>query len=315
MDGLLQGCERHHAAGEPLSGANPRIKVSSPMSKVAIVTDTTACLPKELVEEYGIKMVPMSLIFEDRVYRDEVDITASEVYQMLEQEEKIPSTSAPSPGSYLEAFRELSQRAESIVCISMPTELTMAFQSATQAKEMAKDELPHTAVEVIDCRSAAGALGLVTLAAARAAAAGQSLDEVIKIIKDMMQRVHMIGLVDTLVYLARGGRIPKVAAWAGDVLKVKPILTLSQGKPAPLTAVRTKARGLERLLEIMQHRTGSNSPIHVIVLHANVLKEAESLKQRISQEFNCVEIYVKDFTPVMGVHTGPGLIGIAFYAD
>ena len=315
MEGLLQSSELHHAAGEPLSRPNPKVKVSSPMSKVAIVTDTTACLPRELVEEYGIKIVPMSLIFEDRVYRDEVDVTPSEVYQMLEQEEKIPSTSAPSPGSYLEAFRELSQRAESIVCLTMPSELTMAFQSATQAKEMAKEELPHTPVEVIDCRSAAGAHGLVTLAAARAAAAGQGLNEVINVTKDMMQRVHMIGVMDTLVYLAKGGRIPKIAAWAGTVLKIKPILTLSQGKPAPVTAVRTKSRGLERLLEIMRQRTRPNGLIHAIVLHANVLEEAESLKQRIAEEFNCAEIYVKDFTPVMGVHTGPGLVGIAFYVD
>jgi DegV family protein with EDD domain len=197
----------------------------------------------------------------------------------------------------------------------MPIELTMASQSAMQAKEMAKEELPNTSIEVIDCRSAAGALGLVTLAAARAAAAGQSLEEVIKVTKAMIPKVHMIGLVDTLVYLARGGRIPKFAAWAGDILKIKPILTLSQGRPAPLSAARTKSRGLERLLEIMQHRTGANSPIHVIVLHANVLEEAEGLKQRIISEFNCAEIYVKDFTPVMGVHTGPGLLGVAFYAD
>ena len=285
------------------------------MSKVAIVTDTTACLPRELVEEYGIWVVPMSLIFEDQVYRDEVDIAPSEVYRLLEEEEKIPSTSAPPPGIYLEAFREISQRAESIVCITMPIELTMASQSAMQAKEMAKEELPDTNIEVIDCRSAAGALGLVSLAAARAAAAGQSLEEVIKVTKDMIPKVHMIGIVDTLVYLAKGGRIPKFAAWAGDVLKVKPILTLSQGRPAPLSAVRTKSRGLERLLEIMQHRTETNSPIHVIVLHANVLEEAEALKQRIISEFNCAEIYVKDFTPVMGVHTGPGLLGVAFYAD
>ena len=285
------------------------------MSRVGIVTDSSACLPGELVEEYGIKIVPMSLVFEDRVYRDEVDITPSEVYRLLEQEEKIPHTSSPSPGSYLEAFREMSQMAESILCLTLPIELTMAFQSATQAKEMAKEELPYTTIEVIDCRSAAGAHGLITLAAARAAAAGQSLDEVIKVTKDMMQRVHMIGVMDTLDYLARGGRIPKVAAWAGNVLKVKPILTLSQGKPAPITAVRTRSRGLERLLEIMRRRTGSNSPVHVIVVHANVLKEAENLKQRVSQEFDCAEIYVKDFTPVMGVHTGPGLLGIAFYAD
>jgi DegV family protein with EDD domain len=267
------------------------------MSKVAIVTDTTACLPGELVEEYGIKIVPMSLIFEDQVYQDEVDMAPSEVYRLLEEEDKIPSTSAPSPGVYLEAFREMSQRAESIVCITMPTELTMSFQSAMQAKEMAKEELPHTSIEVIDCRSAAGALGLVTLAAARAAAAGKSLEEVITVAQDMIPKVHMLGVVDTLVYLARGGRIPKVAAWAGNVLKVKPILTLSQGRPAPISAVRTKSRGLERLLEIIQQRTGSNSPIHVIVLHANVLEEAQGLKQRITSEFNCAEIYVKDFSP------------------
>jgi DegV family protein with EDD domain len=122
-------------------------------------------------------------------------------------------------------------------------------------------------------------------------------------------------VIDTLTYLAKHGRVPAIAAWAGSRLQIKPLLTVSNGKARPITAVRTKRRGVERLLEIMRQRTGANSPLHVIVLHANVLEEAESLKQRISEEFNCAEIYVKDFTPVMGVHTGPGLLGAAFYAD
>ncbi|MBA7594004.1 Protein DegV [subsurface metagenome] len=284
------------------------------MAKVGIITDTIACLPRELVEEYGIVLVPINIIFEDRVYQDDVDITPSEVYRLL-KEGKIPTTSAPSPGVYLEAFRELSQRVESIVCITIAAELTMVHQSATQAREMAKEELPHTPVEVIDSRTAAGSQGLITLAAARAAAAGQSLDEVIKVTRDMIPRAHFLAVIDTLTYLAKHGRVPAIAAWAGSRLQIKPLLTVSNGKARPITVVRTKRRGMERLLEIMRQRTGANSPIHVIVLHANVLEEAESLKQRISQEFNCVEIYVKDFTPVMGVHTGPGLIGAAFYAD
>jgi len=284
------------------------------LAKVGIITDTIACLPRELVEEYGIVLVPINIIFEDRAYQDDVDITPSEVYRLL-KEGKIPTTSAPSPGVYLEAFRELSQRAESIVCITIAAELTMVHQSATQAREMAKEELPHTPVEVIDSRTAAGSQGLITLAAARAAAAGQSLEEVIKVTRDMIPRAHLLAVIDTLTYLAKHGRVPAIAAWAGSRLQLKPLLTVSNGKARPITVVRTKRRGVERLLEIMRQRTGANSPIHVIVLHANVLEEAESLKQRISQEFNCVEIYVKDFTPVMGVHTGPGLIGAAFYAD
>lgn len=288
--------------------------VSSPMSKVAIVTDTTACLPRELVEEYGIVIVPIPIIFEDRVYQDEVDITPSQVYRLL-REGRIPTTSAPSPGVYLEAFRELSQRAESILYISLPSELTMVYQSATQAKEMAKEELPHTPVEVLDCRTAAGAQGLVTVAAARAAAAGKSLDQVIESARDMIPRVHLLTVVDTLTYLGRSGRVPAVAAWAGSLLGIKPLLTISQGKARPITAVRTKQRGVERLLEIMRQRIGAKNSLHVIVMHADVLEEGESLKQRITSEFDCAEIYVKDFTPVMGIYTGPGLLGVAFYAE
>ena len=285
------------------------------MAKVGIVTDTISCLPRELVEEYNIKIVPINIIFKDKVYRDEVDITPSEVYRLLKQTDSLPTTSAPSPSAYLEVFRELSQRTEQIICLTLPPELTMVHQSVMLAEEMAKEELPNTTIEVIDCRTAAGAQGLIVMAAARAAAAGKSLDEVIRVAQDMIPRVHLIAMLDTLYYLARGGRIPTAAAWAGSLLKVKPFVTVSQGKVRLVTAVRTKRRGAERLLEMMGQRTGSNSRLHVIVMHADALEEAEDLKQRVLSEFDCAEIYVKDFTPVMGIHTGPGLLGLAFYAE
>jgi len=285
------------------------------MSKVAIVTDSTACLPKELAEEHGIRIVPMNIIYKDRVYQDEVDINPSEVYRLLENGNTLPTTSAPSPGAYIETYRELSQRAESILCITLADTLSAVFQSAMQAKEMARETLPHTTIAVIDSHSAAGAQGLITLAAARAAAAGQSLEEVIRVAEEMVDKVYLVGVMDTLFYLAKGGRIPKAAAWVGNVLKFKPVFTLSQGKPSPLTAVRTRSRGVERMLEIMRQKIGTKKLLQVIVMHTNVLAEAERLKERIASDFDGAEIYVKDFSPVMGVHTGPGLLGIAFYAD
>ena len=227
------------------------------MGKVAIVTDSTACLPKDVAEENGIRIVPMNIIYKDRVYQDEVDINPSEVYRLLENDNTLPTTSAPSPGAYIETYRELSQRAESILCITLAQTLSTVFQSAMQAKEMARETLPHTTIAVIDSHSAAGAQGLITLAAARAAAAGQSLEEVIRVTEEMVDKVYLVGVMDTLFYLARGGRIPKAAAWVGNVLKFKPVFTLSQGKPSPLTAVRTRSRGVERMLEIMRQKTGT----------------------------------------------------------
>ena len=291
------------------------MKESVRMSKVAIVTDSTACLPKELAKAHGIRIVPMSIIYKDRVYQDEVDITPSEVYRFLENGNSLPTTSAPSPGAYVEAFRELTQRAESILCITLSQTLSTVFQSAMQAKEMARETLPHTTIAVIDSHSAAGAQGLITLAAARAAAAGAGLEEVIGVTEKMTTQVYLLGVMDTLLYLARGGRIPKAAAWVGGMLKFKPIFTLSNGKPSLLTAARTRSRGVERMLEIMRQKTETKKLLQAIVMHTNIPAEAEKLKARIAASFDGAEIFVKDFSPVMGIHTGPGLLGIAFYAD
>jgi len=285
------------------------------MSKVAIVTDSTACLPRDLAEKHGIRIVPMSIIYQDRTYQDEVDINPSEVYRILEKGNTLPTTSAPSPGAYIEAYRELSQVAESILCITLAQTLSTVFQSAMQAKEMVQETLPHTTIAVIDSHSAAGSQGLIALAAARAAAAGQSLEEVIMVAEQMADKVYLVGIMDSLFYLARGGRMPKTAARLGDVLKFKPIFTLSQGKPSLLTAVRTKSRGVERMLEIMRQKVGTMKLRQAIVMHANVLAEAERLKERIAADFDGAEVYVKDFSPVMGIHTGPGLLGIAFFVD
>jgi len=283
------------------------------LKKVAIVTDSTACVPREFVEEYDIRVVPINVIFEDSVYRDGVDITPDEVYSLLRGAKKLPTTSSPPPGVYLEAYREVSRGAEGILCISVSSGLSSIYESSWQAKKLAEEELPGVAIEVIDCRTAAGGQSFVVMEAARAAAAGHSLAEVSEVAKSMMAKVNVIVVLDTLYYLAKGGRIPKAAAWAGSFLDIKPIIEVAKGEARLLARARTKPRGTERLLKIMRERVGAGKPLHVIVMHANARHEAERFKERIVSEFDCAELLTTEFTPVMGVHTGPGLLGLAFY--
>jgi DegV family protein with EDD domain len=132
-----------------------------------------------------------------------------------------------------------------------------------------------------------------------------------------MSRVHLLAFLDTLHYLMKGGRVPKAAAWASSLLQIKPLLQILplSGEASPVGRVRTKPRAVQRLLDIMQRRVPESAAVHAIVMHANVLQDAERLKQALCSRFRCVEVYIKDFTPVMGVHTGPGVLGVAFYAE
>jgi fatty acid kinase fatty acid binding subunit len=281
------------------------------MGKVAVVTDSSACVPKEVVRQYGIHILPLILIFEDRSYRDGVDITAQEFYELLKKAKKVPTTSSPSPGEYLEAFREVARQASSILCITLPPNLSMAFDSATQAREMAREALPHVDINVFPSHSPALAQGFIAQAAARAAASGKDLSQVVQAAQYMMDRVNAIAMLDTLYYLAKGGRIPKAAAWAGSLFKIKPILDAT-GEVRLLERCRTRKRAIQRLLYIMRQRSDSK-PICVNLMHAGVPEEAERLKADILAQFDCLEFYVTDFTPVVGTHTGPGTIGLSFY--
>ncbi|MDI6815233.1 MAG: DegV family protein [Dehalococcoidales bacterium] len=284
------------------------------MQKVAIITDTTACIPREQVERYGIGLVTVSVIFGDKVYRDGIDITPDQFYALLRQAEKLPTTTLCSPDSFLQAYRLASRRASTILCITPSSKLSGMFNSAQLAKEMAKGAIPDVVIEVLDCGTAAAAQGFVVLAAARDAALGGSLTKVTETARSVMQRVHLLAMVDNLHYLVKGGRVPKVAALAGSLLQVKPILTITEGEAHPLTNPRTIPGGVKRMLQIMEQKIVNGQPLHVAVMHADALDRAIALKNQIASQFDCAELFITEFTPVMGAHTGPGLIGIAFYS-
>lgn len=283
------------------------------MDKVAIVADSIACLTEDMVEQYGIKVVPAYILFEDKVYREWVDLNPSEAFRLLEKEPERFSTSAPAPTDYLQAYRELSSTARNILCITLSAKFSMLHDAAWVAKEQAKQELPQTQIEVLDSGTCAAAEGFVVLAAARAVAAGQGLDEAIKAAEGVKERVTLFTLLETIRYAYRSGRIPKIAAQIGSALSVKPIITIADGTAHFVGIARTKERGVERLLQMMRERVGDNTA-RVAVMHADAIDEAVRLKERVASEFNCIELWISEFSPIMGYTTGRGLLGLAFYS-
>ncbi len=264
--------------------------------------------------QYGIRIVPVSFYSEGKVYKDWVDITTAEAYELFLKDPESFKTSAASPEDCLKAYREASKQAKNILCITISAKLSAVYSVAQGAKEQARIELPQTSIEVLDSQTATAAEGFIALAAARAAAEGKSLAEVIKAAEEMRDRVSLIALMDTVRYVYRTGRIPKVAALAGSMLNIKPIFTISSGVPHFMNAVRNKERGIDRLLKIMSDKVGLN-PVHVAVMHAYALDEAEKLKERVSSEFNCAELWITEFSPVMGYACGAGTLGLAFYSE
>jgi len=284
------------------------------MADVGVVTDSIACLTKELVEQYNIGIVPISICFRDEVYRDWVDITPTEAYELFLQDPERFTTSPASPGHYLEVYQEASNQTKNILCITLSSKLSTGYDMACVAREQAKSELPQISVDVLDSQTVTAAQGFVVLAAARAAAEGRSLAEVVKVAEEVRDRATFLLLLDTIRHVYRTGRIPKVAAQVGSMLKIKPILTSSSGLVRFSGAVRSRESGINRILNMMKDKVGQN-PVHVAVMHAYVPDEAEKLKERISSEFNCAELWITEFSPVMGYATGTGTLGFAYYKE
>jgi len=267
-----------------------------------------------MVRQYQLRIIPLNIHFNGAIYRDGVDINAAEAYRLLEKAPDYFASSPASAGEYMDAYREASTRAEGILCLTLSSKLSTLYNMARIAKEEVRNELPQTPIEVIDSKTAAVGEGLIVLAAARAAAEGKSLAEVTKIAKAVRDRVRVIGIMETIRYVYRTGRIPKITAQVGSMLNIKPIFTITDGVVRIAGLSRSKEQAVKRALKMMKKEVGA-SPVHVAVAHADVLEEGERLKEKISSEFNCVELWLTDFSPIMGYATGTGVLAIAFYTE
>lgn len=281
------------------------------MPKVAIVTDSSAYLPAELVQQYGIYVVPLNVHFNGRLYRDGIDIKEEEFFAKLATAAELPTTSQPSAGDFAQIFRQAAANADGIVAIVISSLLSGTYASALAAKEM----LPDTPIAVVDSRNTSMGLGFLVLAAAKAAQEGKTLGEIVALVESMIPKMRVFFVPDTLKYLAKGGRIGGAQALLGSVLSIKPILQLVNGRVEPLEKVRTRSKALARIVELMRQECDGR-PTHVAIVNAMALPEAEELRKNVAAALpHCRELLITGVSPVIGTHTGPGTLGVIFYTE
>jgi DegV family protein with EDD domain len=285
-----------------------------PRARVALVTDSTACIPPDVALRYGIEIVPLNLIFGGRTFTDSLNGDTTDFYALLASSSDRATTAAPSPGVFIEAIRRAAARAGAVLVITVSKQFSAMYDSARKAIEDASAELSDTDIRLLDSRNAAMAQGFVVLEAARAAAAGEGIDGVIARAESMTGRVTLLAMLDTLSYLARGGRVPRVAAWAAGMLQVKPIVRFNASDIKLAARTRTRPRALDRMAEMLVAAAASR-PLHLAVHHANAPDDARRVLALIEQHASVVESYVTEFTQVMAVHTGPGLVALAWWTD
>ena len=281
---------------------------------VAVVTDSATALPPRLCEEAGLLVTPMEITLGGRTYDDGQDGIGDDFYDLLRSHSEIPRTSAPRPARWLENLSMAKEQADSIFVVTLAANMSAAYDSARVAAEMAREEDPDVEITVYDSRTAAGSEALIALAAARTAAAGGSHEEVTATAHRVGDRVRLVAYLDTLEYVWRSGRVPRVAVWATSLLKMKPVMEMTRGKVQSLARPRSRARAMDRIM-IEMAKTAGALPIHVAVMHADAADEARVLHDQIGRDFNCVELIVTQFAPFMGAHTGPGLVGASFWAE
>jgi DegV family protein with EDD domain len=276
------------------------------MSKIAIVTDSSAFLPPDLVHDYGIRVVPQILLWGSATYLDNVDITPSAFFKRLQEDPVHPTTTQPNPEEFLTVFEELSPKFDGIVAILISSELSGTVSSARTAAEQF-DRLP---VRVVDSRSASMGLGLAVLTAAQNAAQGKSIDEVEAVAREVCASVKVMFVVDTLEFLHKGGRIGGASRLFGTALGIKPLLHLKEGRVDALEKVRTKGKALNRMLDLAQEIV-DQKPVRAAVIHAGVPEEGEALKAKVAERFECTELHLAGLSPVIATHAGPGTLGLA----
>jgi len=282
------------------------------MPRIAVVTDSTAYLPLELVAQYGIRVMPLRLVCGDETFWDGMTMDLPTFYARLSRSRDIPTTSQPPSGVFADLFAEMAHNADGIVGVFISTKLSGTVYSALAAQKLLPG-LP-IAVEVVDSRSTSMGLGFVVLAAARAAAEGKSLAQVAAAAQRLVPRVNALFVVETLEYLHRGGRIGGASCLLGTALCINPLLHLTEGSIDVLERVCTKRRAVQRVLEVMAERA-EDAPVHAAVIHANAPEEATRLQQQIRERFHCIELHLTEFSSVIGTHVGPGTVGVAFYTE
>ncbi|MBN2149057.1 MAG: DegV family protein [Anaerolineales bacterium] len=284
------------------------------MSKIAVLTDSCASIPEQLIEDLKIHWVAYYIHRGQEVLRDLVSIQREEFLDWLITAKTLPTTASPGPGDYLTAYENLAaQGYDQVVSIHMTSKGSGAYQAATVARSMLNERLPHLRVEVVDTLNVSLCQGWMVIEAARAALSGMDLEAILAIIKRMIPVARMIQTADTLKYLYMGGRIGMAKRLAGTILNIKPLIGMRDGVIVPLGQARSRNRAYQMMVDLIVQAVGVGGRIKIAYVHAGAREEVEKIKNLVEQRLEIVESFFAELSPALAVHTGPGTAGLCYY--
>ncbi|MBN1230724.1 MAG: DegV family protein [Anaerolineales bacterium] len=284
------------------------------MKKVVLVIDSTADISADLIKQYNIKVVPMTMIWDGKEYEDGKDITAEEFYPRLENSETLPTTSQPTPNTFKQIYESIIEAGDSVLGIFISSHMSGTIESARQAKAMLPEYQDR--IEIVDSRYSTMGMGFIVLEAAKAAAQGASLQVCKEAAEEAYKHVNLYFLVDTLEFLHRGGRMSSASALLGTMLSFKPVLYVPNGAIELYRKIRTTKKAREFLLESGHEYAKEHKSLRVAIMHGGIPEVAEEFAEKVKVLFgNVTDMTVIPLSPVVGVHTGPGTLVLAMYAE
>ncbi len=282
------------------------------MNKIKICTDSTSDLDKETLKKYNINMVPLSVHFGERSYKDKIDLSTEEFYKMLQTDPDHPKTSQPTPENFKAKYLELLEDGSEVISIHLASKMSGTIQSAT----MAKNELKTDKVHIVDSGYVAFILGMMAIESSIAVEKGKSISEILDMIEKIKKNMNVYFIVDTLEYLQKGGRIGKAAALIGGLLNIKPILTIKDGEVTPFEKIRGTKKVFNRLTGLFKDFINKNpGNIKLGLAHASAFESLQEFKKKLSNVFDCSDVVISEIGPVVGSHAGPGTLAVCFLPE
>lgn len=278
---------------------------------IKIITDSTSYIPLKLREKYDISVVSLNVIINDKSYR-EVELKNEEFYIEMDKLNDIPTSSQPSMEESLNIFTKIAKEGHDIVGVFLSSDMSGTYSTMHLVKEMVQKDYPNTNIEIVDSKTNCMQMGYIALQGAKAAKEGKSMEEVLQVINNTINKSKFLFVPDTLKYLKKGGRIGGASALFGTILQIRPILTVEDGKTTVFEKVRTKKKAVNTIMDKVVSDINTNGSGEVIVHHINCEKEGKEIAERLSKELN-IDVTVQSIGPVIGLHVGPGSVGVAYY--
>lgn len=283
------------------------------MSSIAVIVDTDASLPEDVAAAYGIRQVPIAVHFGEETFKTGVDIDDEALFERVDQVGALPTTSAPAPGDFLNAYKAaFEEGADAVLCLCVSSAVSGTYKAALAARDL----IPERDITVVDTQSISMGQGFMAIAAAEALRSGASRDEAIAQAESVRGCTSLFGALSTLKYLAMSGRVGHLAAGMASVLRVKPILTLQNGKLEMLERVRTRRRAWERMIELTRQALDGHSIERMALLHVDAEEDALQFGEQMRDAFTCPDEFIlAELTPGLSVHTGAGIVGVVCVAS